>query len=238
MNKNSPIKRWLALLAVIALLCGGALAEEPPILEAAKPYLAKNPATVGWLKVGDIVDMPVVRGDGEFYLHHDFGGVESPGGTIFLEEANSILPKDEHMIIYGHNMRDGSRFGSLDRYWNLSYLKKYPVITFETIYEECKSVVVAVYEMSGETEDWHFMQLLKYSFDDNEDFWTFFHQTERKDRNIYNIPVDVDYGDKLLTLITCRYTLFDGRLVVMCRELRPDETVEEVTALMQSATRK
>ena len=255
MKKHSLITCWtnhsVAILAAIAAICvcllaggSGARAEEQPsgeievpaLLEAAKPYLAQNSGTVGWLKVGDIVDTPVVKGMGEFYLSHNFLGERASEGAIFLDEECSIWPKDDHLVIYGHNMRNGRIFGNLDRYLDLSYLKKYPIITFDTIYEECKYVIVAVYEMSAETEDWHFMQMLKFNFDDNEDFWTFFHQTERRDRNIYNIPVDVDYGDKLLSLITCRYTLYDGRLIVMCRELRPDEDIQQATALMQSAT--
>ena len=257
MNGHSLTWSWTdrltAILVSIAVICVclmtgncGALAEaqspeatvEPTPLESALPYLQQNSRTVGWLKVGNIVDTPVVRGEGSFYLNHNFLREHATGGTVFLDEHCSIWPKDEHMVLYGHNMRNGTVFGNLDYYRELSYLKRYPIITFDTIYEEAKYVVVSVYDMSGETEDPHFMQMLQFNFADNEDFWTFFHQTERRDRNIYDIPVDVQYGDKLLTLITCSYTLYDGRLIVMCRELRPDETEEEVTALMQSTTMK
>ena len=234
---------WLATLVLVVLICGlcsAAWAEGQPSvavpqpLASALPYLAKNPATVGWLKVGDIVDTPVVRGEGTFYLNHNFFREKATGGTIFIDEENSILPRSENMVVYGHNMRNGSVFGSLSRYRELSYLKKYPIVEFDTIYEEGEYVVVAVYDMSAETEDPHFMQMLYFDFIDNEDFWTFFDQAQR--RNIYDIPVDVNYGDHLLTLITCSYTLYDGRLIVMCRELREGEDAWQVTQTMQSAT--
>lgn len=222
----------IVCICLFAMSCG-AIAEMP-VLESALPYLEQNPATVGWLKVGNIVDSPVVRGDGTFYLNHNFYGEKSTGGTVFLDEECTILPKNDHMVIYGHNMRNGTVFGSLSKYRELTYLKANPIISFDTIYEEGKYVVVAVYDMSAETEDPHFMQMLHFNFTDNEDFWNFF-EFEVQRRNIYDIPVDVEYGDKLLSLITCSYTLYDGRLIIMCRELRPDEDPQEITAAMQSA---
>ena len=239
---------FAASLAVICifLLTGnsGARAEELPantpsdqkVLASALPYLQQNPDTVGWLKIGSIIDTPVVQGEGEFYLHHNFYGQESSAGTVFLDEECSISPKSEHMVLYGHNMKNGTMFGELDRYRDLSYLKANPVITFDTLYEEGKYVVVAVYDISGETEDPHFMQMLRFDFVDNEDFMTFYFDARWK--SYFKVPVDVQYGDKLLSLITCSYSLYDGRLIVMLRELRPDEDPQQVAALMQSAVTK
>ena len=228
------IRMMAAALCACLSAAGVCALAEPAPLEAALPYLRQNPATVGWLKVGNIVDSPVVRGDGTFYLNHNFYGEKATGGTVFLDEECSILPKNDHMVIYGHNMRNGTVFGNLSKYRELSYLKKNPIISFDTIYEEGKYVVVAVYEMSAETEDPHFMQMLHFDFTDNEDFWNFF-EFEVQRRNIYDIPVDVEYGDRLLSLITCSYTLYDGRLIIMCRELRPGEDAQEIAVAMQSA---
>ena len=100
--------------------------------------------------------------------------------------------------------------------------------------EEGKYVVVAVYDISGETEDPHFMQMLHFNFIDNEDQWNFLYEVRK--RNFYEIPVDVEYGDRLISLITCSYTLYDGRMILMCRALRPDEDPQQIAALMQSTT--
>ena len=240
-----------ALLISVAVIClclfAGdycARAEEPlpdptappQPLAFALPYLQQNPDTVGWLKVGNIIDTPVVQGEGDFYLHHSFSGAESSAGTVFLDEECPIFPKGEHLLLYGHNMRNGTMFGELDRYRDLSFLKANSVITFDTIYEEGKYVVVAVFDISGETEDRHFMQMLRFNFVDNEDFMTFYFDARWK--SYFKIPVDVRYGDKLLTLITCSYSLYDGRLIVMLREIRPDEDPQEIVALMQSTESK
>ena len=205
-------------------------------MAAALPWLERNPDTIGWLKVGKVIDMPIVQRDNSFYLSHNYDGEKYSGGTIFLDENCSILPRDENLVLYGHNMRIGTVFGELDRFRELSYLKANCIITFDTIYQEERYVPIAVYDMSAETEDPHFMQMLRFNFVDNEDFMTFYFQA--RDRSFYNIPIDVQYGDQLLTMITCSYSLRDGRLILMLRKIRPDEDPEEVAALMQGAALK
>ena len=242
--------RCVLLAALCAcLLSGGtlgfsALAQEQPaeapaqpeMIEAAVPWLARNPDTIGWLKVGKVIDMPIVQRDNSFYLSHDYSGAKASGGTIFLDENCSILPQDDQLILYGHNMRIGTVFGELDRFRDLSYLKANPIITFDTLYEEAKYVIIAVFDMSAETEDPHFMQMLHFNFVDNEDFMTYYFEARR--RSFFDIPVDVQYGDKLLTMITCSYSLRDGRLITMLRKLRPDEDPQSVAEVMQATVKK
>ena len=238
MKRYSRIKRLASVLLVAAiwvcLFAGSccASAEEQQLLDAALPWLERNPDTIGWLKVGKIIDTPVVQRDNAFYLEHNYSGEKSSGGMVFLDEECSILPQDEHLVLYGHNMRNGTVFGELDRYRDLAYLKANSIITFDTIYQEGKYVVIAVYDMSAETEDPHFMQMLNFNFLDNEYFMTFVHQAQG--RSFYKIPVDVRHGDHLLSLITCSYTLYDGRLILMCRKLREDEDPEEIAEAMQA----
>ena len=78
------------------------------------------------------------------------------------------------------------------------------------------------------------MQMLHFNFIDNEDFWMFYSEARR--RSMYDIPLVAEHGDQLLSLITCSYTLYDGRLILMCRRLRPDEDPQEVAGAMQAAT--
>ena len=86
--------------------------------------LAANPETVAYLDAGEGIEFAVVQRDNEYYLTHNFFGEDTPEGTAFLDEGNSIYPLDEHMLIHGHNMRDGSVFGDLDRFRELGYLRE------------------------------------------------------------------------------------------------------------------
>ncbi len=70
--------------------------------------MAENPGTR--------IDYPVMSraSDPEYYLHRAFDGSRSSGGTPFLGQLSD---KDSTcMIVYGHNMKNGSMFGTLDDY--------------------------------------------------------------------------------------------------------------------------
>ena len=54
-------------------------------------------------------------------------------------------------------------------------------------------------------------------------------------RSVFDVPVEVEYGDQLLTLVTCSYNDDDGRYIVALRKLRAGETEEEMRALMAEA---
>lgn len=49
-------------------------------------------------------------------------------------------------------------------------------------------------------------------------------------RSLFNLPVDVQYGDKLLTLSTCTYEFSEARFVVVARKVREGESTEVDTA--------
>ena len=80
-----------------------------------------NSETVGWLTVDgiDIIDYPIVQADDDDkYLHQTFNGTMSTSGAIFLKADSKSDMTDSFSVIYGHNMRDGSMFGSLKRFTN------------------------------------------------------------------------------------------------------------------------
>jgi sortase B len=90
---------------------------------------ALNPDYVCWLKIDDTaVDYPVVRaGDNEKYLNLSFDNEENVYGSIFMDYRCGG-PDTPHIIIYGHNTRDGDMFGGLRSFLNKKYLEAHPVI--------------------------------------------------------------------------------------------------------------
>lgn len=76
-----------------------------------------NPDIVAWLRIEAAgIDYPVVRGtDNEHYLHYTFRGEASIAGSIFMDYRNTPDFSDEKVILYGHNMRDGSMFAKLKK---------------------------------------------------------------------------------------------------------------------------
>ena len=80
---------------------------------------AENSDCVGWLAIPDTtVDYPVVwtPEQPEHYLRRDFYGNHASGGTPFLDGRNEAQAKGQNLIVYGHNMLDGSMFKPIVQY--------------------------------------------------------------------------------------------------------------------------
>lgn len=207
----------------------------PPVQEALAPILAENADTVGWLTVGESISLPIVQQvDNQYYLYRDFYGKDSDAGTPFLDRRCMIWPANNHWMIHGHNMKDGSMFGTLDDFRDVEYLKQYPIVSFNTLYEECLYVPVALFDASMTKTDKDYFKIARFEFADDAEFVSF--ADEIRAHSLYEIPVDVQAGDQLLTLVTCSYSHDNGRLLIVCRKLREGETAEQMTELMQSAT--
>ena len=93
--------------------------------------LYENSDCIGWLKIeGTDISYPVVQGeDNEFYLHHDFQKRYAICGTLMLDCRNDIEAGQEHLIIYGHQMKDGSMFKQLNGYKKEEYYREHKEIT-------------------------------------------------------------------------------------------------------------
>lgn len=208
----------------------------PQTQESFAALLEENPDTVGWLSASQTMDFAVVKRDNSYYLTHNFFGESTAEGAAFLDEGNEIYPRDQHLLIHGHNMRDGSVFGDLDFYRDLTFLQEHALVEFNTIYEDCTYVPFAVFDYSANPGDQNFIQMQTFNFETQDDYMTFV--LEAKDRSIYQIDLDVAVGDPLLSLVTCSYSHDNGRMVVMLRALREGETEQDIAEVMAQAVLK
>lgn len=204
--------------------------------ESFSRLLEANPDTVGWLKVGDIIDFAVVQRDNAYYLDHNFFGVPSAEGTAFMDEGCTLWPEDDHLIIHGHNMRNGSVFGQLKCFRDLDFLKENAIIRFNTLYSARQYVPFAVFDISAEPGEARYMDLQQFNFRSSAGYSAFIE--DARQRSCFEIPVDVAPGDSLLSLVTCSYYDVNGRLVVMLRALRDGEDPQQISQQMQAATAK
>ena len=209
-----------------------ALPTEPPPQESFAELLRYNPDTVGFLTIGETVDLPVVQreNDNEYYLTHAYSGDEAREGALFLDGANRL--SDENLIVYGHNMRNGTMFGELSSFGEWEFLLENAVVRFDTLYENALYVPFAMFEASMDENDGHYFDVRQIVFDETS-FELFV--LKLRGRSVFDVPVEVEYGDQLLTLVTCSYNDDDGRYIVALRKLREGETEEEMRALMAEA---
>lgn len=244
--------------------------EEPPEIRSDFLELYEaNSDIVGWLVAGEKIDYPVVQRDNEFYLKHGYFGGGDSNGTIFLNQDCKIWPRDDVLLIHGHNMNSGVMFGKLTKFEEFEYLAQYPLVTFRTIYDEADVYYtpVAVFNASMLDTNSQYFNISRINFLDDEEATEIYGEPaetpeiapetteDTEEQNIAEEPeerhsaefrayldelaewslweplVDVNENDKLIALITCSYHQVDGRCILVCRQLREDETPEAITEL-------
>ena len=178
-----------------------------------------NPDIIGWITVeGTKVDYPVVHrpGDKDYYLHRDFYGYQRARGCIYAREVCDALAPSDNIIIYGHMMKDNSMFASLNSYKEKSFWERHPYIRFDTLRQTGLYEIICVFKTSA-TLGKGFRYHTYIDFDTPEqltEFWK-----EATSRAYYDTGLEPQFGDKLITLSTCEYTLENGRLVIVARRI-------------------
>ncbi len=195
-------------------------------------YYAKNPQTIGYLKIdGTKIDTPVVQADNDkYYLRHDFNGNSTSYGAVFATYKANFKPFDRNTLLYGHNMFDGERFAALANYKSLDYFKKHPVIQFDTLFEKHQWKIYAVILTNGSTQS-NNGYFFDFTFDNCSDTCFEEYIKELDKRKLYDTGVDLLPTDKLITLCTCTYEFDDSRLIVIARMVRDGENPEVDTKL-------
>ena len=108
---------------------------EPEVTEQKRnlaPILVQNGECIGWICIeGTAVNYPVMHtpNDPQKYLRKNFEGKYSVSGVPFLDYR---CTPDTHLIVYGHNMKDGTMFSDLKKYLDNSFREQHPVIELET----------------------------------------------------------------------------------------------------------
>ena len=153
----------------------------------------KNSDAIAWIKVnGTDIDFPVVKGtDNSYYLTHNFDKEKNKAGWIFADYRNKFDGTDKNIIIYGHNMKNGSMFASLKdvikEEWYNNENNKYIALITEN--ENCKYQVFSVYQI--ETEEYYLQT----------NFKEFVEKIKGRSKKDFN--VDIKETDSILTLSTC-----------------------------------
>lgn len=243
----SPRARNMALLcvALIALLAmfaiwrtvsvsrtPGVEAQVPEITQtpqetekAMLPYLAElyaqNQDLAGWIKIeGTHIDNPVLyTPNDDYYLYRGFDKADNVAGSLYIDKRNVLDPRDDNLLLHGHNMKNGSMFHDLLSYKKESFYKEHKTIRFDTLYEEGEYEIVAVFVSKVYNVDEDVFKY--YSFYRAEDQRQFDAYIENvKKLSLYDTGVTAHYGDALITLSTCEYSQTDGRMVVVAKKTR------------------
>lgn len=171
-----------------------------------KKLLEINPEVIAWVSIPGVnINYPVTQTDNnEYYLHHAYNKEESFAGSIFADYHNSKDFSNQNTILYGHNMRNKSMFGSLsDISENDEVIIYLPGSALE--YQVLKKQVIDV------------TQKVYYQISFNEPNYFYF----LKDA-FSATGINPTGNDRILTLSTCS-TTSNERLVVQCRLVERSE---------------
>lgn len=193
--------------------------QAPTILPEYEALYLQNPDLVGWITIpGTMLDYPVVQTPDRpnYYLHRGFDGEEAYEGTLYVREQCDVNLPSDNVTIYGHNMADGSMFGSLHKYKEKAHWQANPLIEFNTLYERHTYEICLIFRTSVNISggfDYHLFDTAENA----EAFDSFIATCQSK--ALYDTGITPVYGDKLITLSTCDRSIASGRLVVVARRI-------------------
>lgn len=178
----------------------------------------QNSDLVGWVKIeGTKIDYPVLQtpDDPNFYLKHDFDKKTSVYGAPYVAEECDLSQDCKNIVIYGHHMKNGSMFASLDEYLDPAYREAHPIVQFDTLEEYGDYEVMAVFAINAADPD---NPLYRYISGANEEVFGEYVSYVQQ-HSAYDMGVTAEWGDHLLSLVTCEYTHKDGRLIVVAKKI-------------------
>lgn len=171
----------------------------------------------GWIVMPDSeIDNPVLydNTDSVYYLDHTRTGEYSASGSIFVDGYNNRDFEDFLTVLYGHNMRDRSMFGSLRSFKDQSYFDSHDTIV---IYTEDRKLTYQVF--AAYTRDNN--HILASTWLDTEEERQAYIDSIYTHDGIFNYDVEVTPDDRLIALSTCTgwtYTRFIVEAVLISDE--------------------
>lgn len=152
-----------------------------------------------------------------YYLYRDYYGNNSTRGSIYAREECDVFTPGDNVTMYGHHMKDGSMFAALSAYTDKSAWDNNSLIFFDTFNHETGEVqyhtykIFAVFKTTANLGEGFTYQRFENAAN-KEEFDKFV--STCKQLSFYDTGLTPQYGDKMICLSTCEYTLDNGRLVV------------------------
>lgn len=193
------------------------------ILSKFQKLYQENSDLAGWIKIEDSkINYPVMQNadDALFYEHRNWNKEYSISGLPFIDKR-CVIENSNNLIIYGHRMKNGTMFSELGQYQNETFYKEHRIIKFDTLYEKREYKIIGVFlskvYYDEEVPDDAFEFYNYTNLNSEEDFEKYIENV--KENCLYDISENAEYGDELITLVTCNYHTNNGRLVVVAKKI-------------------
>ncbi len=161
--------------------------------------LSINSDTKGWIRYNQKkINYPIVQTtNNKYYLTHTFEKKYNTVGAIFMDYRNDYF-NDQNVVLYGHSMDDGSMFGSLEDVDNSDFFESNANNYIEILTKDNQLIKYQIFSYYIiKKEEYYIMT----SFNSEYSYQEFINIIMRRSKRNFN--VDVNTGDKILTLSTC-----------------------------------
>lgn len=178
---------------------------------------AQNSDIVGFIHVsGTKISYPITQyEDNDYYLDHSFDKKPLKSGTIFMDCRNEkSFRENKNIVIYGHNMTNGSMFGNVTKFYKKAdFFENTPIViyTFDGIYT---FEVFSIYQTRSD------YKYYTTKFDTDEEFLDFL--AEVKGNSVHYKEMDFDKDDLIVTLSTCTNGNSKGRYALHAKLTKID----------------
>lgn len=190
----------------------------------------ENEDVFSYIAIPDtVIDYPILASEKEdYYLKYNIDHTKGYPGCLYVQNCNSRDMEDPFTIIYGHNMKNGSMFGSLKMFKDADFRITHP---YFFIYMEDRVMVYEVVIVSHAPTE----HLLSEDYVKKNGKWVFDqfdgHETARmveklreEDENAYIASPEPTDEDHILVLSTCG----DGRRFVVVGKRVLSVPIEEI----------
>lgn len=170
---------------------------------------AEYPDVKGWLTIpGTAVDYPVMQSsaqDPEKYLRRNYDMKWRMAGSLFFQY--DCMPDSRNLVVFGHNMNDGTMFAVLKKMADPKFRQEHPTAVLQTA-EGTRTYRI----VTALTTDTTQLPFNRTQFAGDEDFLSF------AGSMLAGTGYTAQAGDRLLTLVTCAYDWDGARTVVVAIE--------------------
>lgn len=182
--------------------------ETAPISVDFQKLLEQNNDIIGWLYCEDTpINYPVLQSaDNDYYLRRMINKKYNVAGSIFMDYRSKSDLSSLNTIIYGHNMKNDTMFGTFTEYKNQEYYDEHPVLWYLTPTCDYKIELFSGYVTSSNSDAYT-------DFKNSDDLTKYVDETKAKSTFKTNIkPTDIS---KIITLSTCSYEYATARFVLI-----------------------
>ena len=207
--------------APVSVPAGNPEAESPEIPAAAsgrdsfsvdiRGLQKEYPELSAWLRSeGAGIDYPVMHTkDNEYYLTRLYDGTENVSGSLFADYRNTGILTDANTVIYGHNMKNGGMFHPVEEYKSQDFYDANPTMRI------CTAEGDYVIELIGGTVESGDEEFVWFGFDGFEDMKAYVDSIRA--RSTFESGVELQPGDRLVSLCTCNYDKWNARYMLVGR---------------------